>query len=175
MMSSRLLYGLLRVHVLVELMYQAEDDTGGSPSAAVPQFLTGACPWRLLIRDAAAREGTIDLAVEVVAVGHQKKCELRRRCAGAPFQRRRPWSTTCRFPVCARKRRASQGRGGQIRRVVQVLLCFSPSMVSGLRQHVSVNRLGSIRHFNHLVGQAASLAGTPVLTPPVAIRKQRHY
>ena len=67
--------GLLRVHVLIELVNQAEHVAVVFLQKPF-QIVTRRCPWRLVVRDAAADEGPVDLAVQIVAVGHEQKGEV---------------------------------------------------------------------------------------------------
>ena len=67
---------LARVHVLIELVDQAEDVAVVFLQQRL-QLLTGTGARRLFVCDAAADEGPVNLAVEIVAVGHQQEGELR--------------------------------------------------------------------------------------------------
>ena len=72
--------GLLRVDVLVELVDQAEDVAVVLLQQPFEIVARGG-PRRVLVRDAAADEGLVNLVVEIVAVGHQQEGEVARHLA----------------------------------------------------------------------------------------------
>ena len=67
--------GVLRIHILVELVDQAEN-VGVVFFQQVFQILSRCSPRCVLAGDAAAGERLVDLIVEVVAVGHQEESEI---------------------------------------------------------------------------------------------------
>ena len=69
--------GLLRVHVLVELVDQAEDVAMVFLEQAFEVLARGGAR-RLLVRDAAADEGPVNLARPGLAVGHHQEGEVAR-------------------------------------------------------------------------------------------------
>ena len=70
--------GFLRVHILIEFVDQAKDV---AVVLLEQPFEVGArCrPWRAAVSDATADEGSIDLVVEIVAIGHQQEGEISRQ------------------------------------------------------------------------------------------------
>ena len=73
--------GLVRFDVLVEFVDQAED-VGVILLQHRLQVRPGLCPRRLVADDAAADKSLVDLAIKIVAVGHQQEGETARQ--GAP-------------------------------------------------------------------------------------------
>ena len=75
MMSSRLAVGTLWIDVLVELVDQTED-VAVVLLQQLFQIVARRGPGRVVVGDTAADEGVVDLAVEIVPVGHQQEREI---------------------------------------------------------------------------------------------------
>ena len=67
--------GLLRIDILVELVDQAED-VAVALLQPLFQVVAGCGPGRIVVGDTAADEGPVNLAVEIVSVGHQQEREV---------------------------------------------------------------------------------------------------
>ena len=75
MMSSALAVGLLRIDILVELVDEAED-VAVVLLQQLLQIVARRGPRRVVVGDSTAYESPVNLAVEIVSVGHQQEREV---------------------------------------------------------------------------------------------------
>ena len=108
MMSSRLAIRLFWVDIPVELVIKLRRSGGFIQSLL--QIVARCGPRCLVVGDAAADEGLVDLAVEVVSVGHQQEGEVAFQLPPHLLGKERHGIGTCRCPGCARKPRAGRDR-----------------------------------------------------------------
>ena len=142
--------GLVRVHVLVELVDQAED-VAVVLLQQLFQLLARAGARRLFVRHAAADEGPVNLAVQVVAVGHQQEGELGRDLPPHLLREERHrigLAAALRVPEDAQLAKIGMRGLHQGQQLLVLLVLDRP----GHGQQVAIHGL-FLRQFDHAIGQ----------------------